>query len=174
MTKHYYGQEISAYGLENGYVDYAAFARSFNHVLANDLYYTLCSSDDMDIINDYINEDEIMEIEGRIEELEDEVYTLECSVESLRDLGISVAEIQTAIDAIYKEMGSLQREVDEMREPREIFQWYVVDDTAVSQLEDANEMVVYFSGADVYMWGVTHYGTSWDYVLTNIKLDEEA
>ena len=24
---------------------------------------------------------------------------------------------------------------------------------------------------DLYIWGVTHYGTGWDYVLTNINLD---
>jgi hypothetical protein len=23
----------------------------------------------------------------------------------------------------------------------------------------------------MYIWGVTHYGTSWDYVLTDIKIE---
>ena len=38
-----------------------------------------------------------------------------------------------------------------------------------------NEVVFYLPIIDAYVWGVDHYGTSWDYVLTDIKieLDEE-
>ena len=33
----------------------------------------------------------------------------------------------------------------------------------------AHEIVYYSEELDLYIWGVTHYGTSWDYVLTDIK-----
>lgn len=36
-----------------------------------------------------------------------------------------------------------------------------------------DELVFYNENLDVYIWGVTHWGTSWDYVLTDIKLDEQ-
>ena len=36
--------------------------------------------------------------------------------------------------------------------------------------EYTDELVFYNERINVYIWGVTHFGTSWDYVLTNIKL----
>lgn len=39
--------------------------------------------------------------------------------------------------------------------------------------EHTDEYVFYNEKLDLYVWGVTHYGTSWDYVLTDIKLVKE-
>lgn len=57
----------------------------------------------------------------------------------------------------------------------DVFQWYIVSDNAVELLKEASEIVYYDNELDVYIWGVTHYGTSWDYVLTDIpcRLIEE-
>lgn len=52
----------------------------------------------------------------------------------------------------------------------EIFQWYIVSDNAVQILEEAGEIVFFNPDLDMYLWGVTHWGTGWDYVLTNIKI----
>ena len=38
--------------------------------------------------------------------------------------------------------------------------------------EYTDELVFYNEKLDLYVWGVTHFGTSWDYVLTDIKLVE--
>lgn len=35
-----------------------------------------------------------------------------------------------------------------------------------------DEIVFYNENLDVYIWGVTHYGTAWSHVLTDIKLVE--
>ena len=35
--KYFYGNEISQYGLENGYVDFATLAKSFDAVLCNNI-----------------------------------------------------------------------------------------------------------------------------------------
>ena len=51
----------------------------------------------------------------------------------------------------------------------EIFQYYIVDDRGAEILQEANEIVFYNEELDMYVWGVTHWGTSWDYVLTDIK-----
>lgn len=57
-------------------------------------------------------------------------------------------------------------------EPVEIFQYYIVDNNGYEILTElTNEIVYYLPLLDVYVWGVTHYGTSWDYVLTDIKID---
>lgn len=55
----------------------------------------------------------------------------------------------------------------------DVFQWYIVSDNAKYLLEEANELVFYSEKLDCYIWGVTHYGTSWNYVFTDIKIDNE-
>ena len=34
-----------------------------------------------------------------------------------------------------------------------------------------DEILFYNETLDMYVWGVTHCGTSWNYVLTDIKLN---
>ena len=54
---------------------------------------------------------------------------------------------------------------------REIFQDYMISEYGYEFLaEYTNEMVFYNEKLNIYVWGVTHFGTSWDYVLTDIKL----
>ena len=66
------------------------------------------------------------------------------------------------------EIEELENEQDD--DP-EVFQWFIVDDWGARLLQDINEIVYYNETLDMYLWGVTHYGTSWNYVLTNIKID---
>ena len=54
----------------------------------------------------------------------------------------------------------------------EVFQWFIIDDWGARLLQqETNEIVYYNETLDMYLWGVTHYGTSWDYVLTSIAID---
>lgn len=50
----------------------------------------------------------------------------------------------------------------------DIYQWYIVSGSGAEILQNANEIVYYNDTLDMYLWGVTHFGTSWDYVLTDI------
>lgn len=52
---------------------------------------------------------------------------------------------------------------------REVFQWYITDYSGAEVLLEAGEMVLYNEELNMYLWGVTHFGTSWDHVLTNIR-----
>ena len=45
----------------------------------------------------------------------------------------------------------------------EIFQWYIVQNPDFL-MEHTNELVFYDTELDLYIWGITHFGTSWDYV----------
>lgn len=74
-------------------------------------------------------------------------------------------------------MGSLGWElvsgddIDEDGEYYEIYQWYIITESGARFLEEhTDEIVYYHEEMDMYVWGVTHFGTSWDYVLTDIKL----
>lgn len=54
----------------------------------------------------------------------------------------------------------------------DIFQLFIISDAGADILKDyTNEIVYYNETLDMYVWGITHYGTSWDYVLTDIKIE---
>ena len=53
----------------------------------------------------------------------------------------------------------------------EVYQWYIITDSGANFLQRyTDELVYYHEELDLYLWGITHFGTSWDYVLTDIKL----
>lgn len=53
----------------------------------------------------------------------------------------------------------------------EIYQFYIISDYGAEFLiEHTDEIVFYNEKLDLYLWGITHFGTAWDYVLTDIKL----
>ena len=75
-------------------------------------------------------------------------------------------------------MGSLGWElvngddIDEDGDYHEIYQWFIISEAGVNFLQEFTDEIVYFhEEMDLYVWGITHFGTSWDYVLTDIKLE---
>ena len=54
----------------------------------------------------------------------------------------------------------------------EIYQWFIVDDSATWILEKANEPLFYSDKLGCYVWGVSLYGTPWSDVLTSLELDD--
>ena len=54
----------------------------------------------------------------------------------------------------------------------DIYQYYIISESGYKILSEyTNEIVYYNDELDIYIWCITHYGTSWDYVLTEIKID---
>lgn len=52
-----------------------------------------------------------------------------------------------------------------------VSQDFIITEYGYGILRDyTDELVFYNDKLNMYIWGVTHFGTSWDYVLTNIKL----
>ena len=155
--KYYYGNAISEYGLENGRVDYGTLAKAFDAVLNNDimnLTYDIGYWEQVSGIID--NQDEIDELEEKKEELEEENESSPSQI------------LENEINEKNEKIEELENEQNE--EP-EVFQWFIVDDWGARLLQDIDEVVYYNEKLDMYLWGVTHYGTSWDYVLTSIKID---
>ena len=58
---------------------------------------------------------------------------------------------------------------DDDGEYKEILQWYIITKAGAKILKYTNELVYYDNELDLYIWGITHYNTSWNYVFTNIK-----
>lgn len=112
--KYFYGNEISEYGQEHGYVDYRTLAKAFDAVMNNSI-------------------------------------------------------IQNTAEIGYWETVSGNEYDEETDTYAEIFQYFIVSDNGAEILQEAEEIVFYNETLDMYVWGVTHWGTSWDYVLTDIR-----
>ena len=154
--KYYYGNAISEYGMQNGRVDYATLAKCFDAVLNNDIMQLTYDIGYWEQVSGIIdNSDEIEELEEKLDELEEENESSPSQI------------IENEINEINDKIEELEREQDD----QEVFQWYIVDDLGAGLLQDINQIVYYNETLDMYLWGVTHYGTSWDYVLTDIKID---
>ena len=54
----------------------------------------------------------------------------------------------------------------------EFFQFFIVSAGGAEILRDAGETVYYSDSLDMYVWAVSHWGTSWDYVLTDVKCNQ--
>ena len=53
----------------------------------------------------------------------------------------------------------------------DIYQDYIITEYGYKFLEEyTDELVFYSDRLNLYIWGISHFGTSWDYVLTDIKL----
>lgn len=157
MSKYYYGNEVSEYGQEHNRVDYRTFAKAFDAVMCNNIMSELSAKGFyFEQVGGFVdNSDEIEELEEKAEELE---------------------ELEELTEEQEKELEELREKIEELEEEQdeqpEIFQFFIVSGNAPAILEENNEIVFYNEDLDMYIWGVTHWGTSWDYVLTDIELEE--
>lgn len=151
--KYFYGNEISEYGQEHGYVDYATLAKAFDGVLNNDIMQKT-----WDVVGYWEQESGFVDHTEEIEELQEQIEELMLDNEN---------------DKHTDEIEELQDRINELEEEQdytdEIYQYYIVDDRGAEILKEINEIVFYNEELDMYVWGVTHLGTSWSYVLTDIK-----
>lgn len=62
---------------------------------------------------------------------------------------------------------------EENDEYYEVFQYFIISSEGYKILSRFTDEIVYYNEElDLYVWGVTHCGTSWDYVLTDIKIEK--
>lgn len=173
--KHYfYGQEISDYGIENGYVDYRTLASCFDCILNNDIMKKTYDIGYWEQIHGFIdNSEKINENENKINSLEDVKDWLKDKYETATNKNLIDKLIDRADDKqneLQDDSNELEREQDEQPE---IFQYYIVSDAGADILKrETNEILFYNDELDMYIWGVTHWGTSWDYVLTDINIEQ--
>jgi len=166
-TSNYFcGNKISDYGIEHKRVDYATLAKSFDCVLANDLMNKTADIGYWDI---YSGDDRYYEIDG-------ETYTEAERLEKLEDLREVLESLEDEEAEDYK---AIEERIEEFENADEnyydFFQFYIISDAGARILSDyTNETVWYNEELDLYVWGITHYGTSWDYVLTDIVIDTSA
>lgn len=160
IGSYFYGNKISDYGIKNKRLDYGTLAKAFDAVLNNDIMQQTESAGlgywemESGMVD---NSEEIEALKEQIDDLES-LITEDSSEEDDERTRDQINELQNNID-------ELEREQEDYPD---IFQWYIVSDQGARILEEIGETVFYNQELDMYLWGVNHYGTSWDYVLTNV------
>lgn len=157
--KYFYGNEISEYGQKNGYVDYQTLAKSFDAVLANDI---ISKTSDLGYWEPWSGSEEYYEDNNG------NIYDYDEAQKKIEEIEEAMEEIEDEDSGEYRELEE-EKEALEDAHYDEIYQWYIVSDNGAEILKDAGEIVYYNEYLDMFVWGVTHFGTSWDYVLTNIR-----
>ena len=159
------GNEVSDYAKEQGYLDYRTLAKAFDAVLNNDIM----SITDSNGIGYWNQENGIIDNSDEIEELENKISDTEEKMEELDEKSNDYKVLESEIDEMQSRIDELQNQQDY---PPEVFQWYIVDGNGADIIKEYTDDPLYYNEAlDMYLWGVTHYGTSWDYVLTDVKLN---
>ena len=161
-SPYFYGNKISDYGLENGYVDYATLSKAFDAVLVNDITKLFFAD-----INGEFNEPE--QVNGFIDN--------QSEIDELNDR-ISELMLENDDDSKTAEIDELQERIDELEQEQdnnpEIFQYFIISGYGAQILQELTDEIVYYLPViDCYVWGVTHWGTGWDYVLTDIPIEIE-
>ena len=106
-----YGEQVSEYGLSNGYLDYRTLAKIVGDCILNNTIFSETYPEDWELLN-----------------------------------------------------GDYDYDV-------EIYQFYIISEYGYKILAEFTDEIVYYNNTlDIHLWGITHFGTSWDYVLTDIKL----
>ena len=160
------GNEASDYAKENGFLDYATLSKAFDAVLNNNIIKNTSDIGYWDIENG--SEEYYEDNDGNIytyDEKEERVEELEAKIEELEERETEEAEAQ--IDEIREDIETLEN-----AHYKDIYQYFIISDNGAQILKDyTNEIVFYNDVLDMYVWGVTHYGTAWSYVLTDIELN---
>lgn len=102
----------------------------------------------------------------------------------------ALEELEEEAEELKKTKAKLEAEIEELEledsTEVEYFQYFIISDSGARILEQEapSEAVWYNEELDLYVWGVTHWGTAWDNVLTSIpcetyeqeaeRLEEEA
>lgn len=165
------GNEASDYAKEQGYLDYATFAKAFDAVMNNNIMENTCE------VGFWEQENGIIDNSEEVDALKEEITDIENRLEFLTDEEIEEAQM------LQEEIGSIQEQIEELKEEQEqsynqdIFQYFIVSDQGAEMIKQYTEDPLFYNETlDMYVLGITHYGTAWSHVLTDVKLNckEEA
>ena len=157
------GNEASEYAKKEGYLDYSTLSKAFDAVLNNRIME--CDIGYWEQEHGFIdNSEEIEEINERIEEIDDKLAEL---IEADAEETEEYKQLQQELEILQENLEYLEEENN-----NEIYQFFIISESGADILKEyTDEIIFYNEELDMYVWGVTHYGTSWSYVLTNIKLN---
>ena len=162
FTTHFIGNEISEYGKENCRVDYRTLARAFDAVLNNNIV-SATGWENWETVNGY-NE--------YYEDSDGNTYDYSEAQDRIEELNEKLNEL----DEDSEEYAKIQEDIEYLEDAHytEVYQYYIINEGGAEILQEyTHELVMYNSDLDMYVWCIDHWGTSWDYVLTEIPCEKE-
>lgn len=174
-SKYFYGNKISEYGLQEGYLDYSTLAKAFDAVLNNEIIeVTEQAGMFWEMSNCYIdNTDAIEELQEEIDAIKDSIEACETLLDQGMDPEMHLEELESALEEKQDELYDLEQE-DGTPNFYDIFQYFIISDRGAEIIEEyTDDPLFYNEDLDMWVWGVTHWGTAWSYVLTSVKLELE-
>lgn len=172
--KYYEGREVNSFGAKNHRVDLATFGDVMGGVLNNSIMNkTTELGFTWDLVNGSLytyhdargNEYDEAEAQNRIDELDTLIDEATSDFDDYDDEDVSeeVKEWKTDIEYLENPDGE-----------KEIYQYFIISDKAAEILmrDSESQILFYNSDLDMYIWGVTTYGTSWKMLLTDISLND--
>lgn len=163
------GNEASDYAKEQGYLDYATFSKAFDAVLNNSIMENTCE------VGFWEQENGIIDNSEEINELNEKEEELSVALSNMIDEGKydskEYQEIEKERNEIVTQIENLEEE-QEQSYNQDIFQYFIVSDQGAEMIKQyTDDPLFYNETLDMYVWGITHFGTSWNYVLTDVKLN---
>ena len=166
----FWGVELNEEEIKYHRLSYYTVSKQFDAVLCNNITEVDPSIWDNFINGElttyYKNGEEITR-----EQYEEETEEIQNAIDDLTFEEWQTEEQETKAQKRIEELEKRLKDYETCEE--EIYQYYIVSDNALWYLERMNQIVFYSEKLDCYIWGVTHWGTSWDYVLTNLTLNED-
>ena len=166
----FWGCKLNNEEIKNHRLSYKTLASQFEAVLCNNI----CEVDPNlfdnlesgDFYSYYIAGEEVSEndFNERKEQIEDAIVELNFEEWETEEQKIIIDEHIKQLEDQLADFETLKNEV---------FQWFIVSNSALWYLKRAGELVFYSDILDCYIWGVCHWGASWDYVMTSLRISDD-
>lgn len=168
----FWGVELNEEEIKNKRLSYGTVAKQFDAILCNDILQIdnslIDNLESGDFVSYYINGEETDR--ETYEELKEKYEDEQSDLLFDDDWGEDNPRAEK-LEKRYDELTELLDQFEEIED--EVFQWFLVGESALWYLKKMGELVFYSDLLGCYVWGVKHWGTSWDYVMTSLKLNDD-
>lgn len=168
----FWGVELNEEEIKNKRLSYGTVAKQFDAILCNDILQIdnslIDNLESGDFVSYYINGEETDR--ETYEELKEKYEDEQSDLLFDDDWGKDNPRAEK-LEKRYDELTELLDQFEEIED--EVFQWFLVGESALWYLKKMGELVFYSDLLGCYVWGVKHWGTSWDYVMTSLKLNDD-
>ena len=159
--------DFNYYEKENNRVSLANYLNFYEiHMILNNSVFDPCEfelynyNQLIEIEKEEIKEEYKEEIIYNISEAirESEIYNLWDDIEEIKE------------DVLFEFLQDKEEEIEERVFLIDVYQFYIINERDINFLMALGYPIYYNYDKDLYLLGVTHLGTGWDYVLTQINI----
>lgn len=168
IKAYYHGKEVSSYGVKGGFVDYDTLRRLLCCMMNN---FIKEETEKLGLWWGVVNGNPYLYFDST-----GQAYTYNEAQERIQELEEMLEEDpeNDSADKWEKDIELLEEaDESEWREDIDIYQYYIVSEgSAEFLMKNTQELIFYNEELDIYLWGITHFGSGWEMELTDIPISE--